>query len=73
MLLITIKVPISPTSVIRKNRFEDRKIEEHHHQSWDGGGCESGGGIGAKDYGGGSREAGIGIGAGATIASSIVI
>jgi len=65
--------------VISKNGFEYRKIEEHHRQSWDGGGSGGweggredgggGGGIGAKGCGGGSRKAGMeggwGVGVGA--------
>ena len=30
---ITIKIPISPTFVINKNGFKDRKIDAHHCQS----------------------------------------
>jgi len=30
MLFITIKIPISPSFVIRKKGFKDRKIEEQH-------------------------------------------
>ena len=65
---IRIKIHISPRFVIRKNGFEDRKIDGHHYQSWVGSGDGS--------WEGGGENGGVGgwgIGAGATKTPSIDI